>query len=167
MAIMHLAGLPSHRRPRLSSNVRRHHSTPLYASLPKQDNPHMIIVSARTRVAATGIALALAPILSPAQRMTGSALLEACESRLDERPGFNNGLCLGAIVGALDAHDRLLSKEDALYCLGDRKITNDQVVRIVVKWLKANPDQLNRSGAAAVIFALRSEFQCVAPEAKQ
>jgi hypothetical protein len=110
-------------------------------------------------------ALAGTPLAGHAQGVTGAVLLEACQARLTGRPGFDSGLCLGTIAGALQAHEQLLPKEEALYCLGRRSMDNDQIVRLVVKWLKAHPERHERPGGGAVLFALREEFPCSAAEA--
>ncbi len=110
-------------------------------------------------------ALSCTPLAGRAQGVTGAVLLEACQARLTGRPGFDSGLCLGTLAGALQAHDQLLPREEALYCLGRRTMDNDQVVRLVVKWLKAHPERHERPGGGAVIFALREEFPCSAAEA--
>ncbi len=100
-----------------------------------------------------------------AQGVTGAVLLEACQTRLSGRQGFDSGLCLGTIAGALHAHEQLLPKDEALYCLGQRAPSNDQVVRLLVRWLKAHPERADRPAGGAVIFALREEYPCAAEPA--
>lgn len=102
----------------------------------------------------------LAPGAAPAQRITGAILLEHCQSRLAGRSGFESGLCIGTMAGALEAHDTLSARDERLYCMGNKSITNDHAVRIVVQWLKDHPEQLQRSAATAVVFAMRDAFPC-------
>jgi hypothetical protein len=95
-----------------------------------------------------------------AQRIDGQILLQVCQGRLDGRSAMDSGLCLGTIAGALDAHDGLLATDEALYCLRERKLSNDQVVRLVVRWLREHPEHQARSAATAVVFALRDSYPC-------
>lgn len=95
-----------------------------------------------------------------AQRITGEILLDACSARLDRRSNVEGALCLGAIAGALDAHDGLLPKDETMYCLNGQRVTNDHVVRVVVDWLRRNPAQQARPAGMAVIFAMRDAYPC-------
>jgi hypothetical protein len=54
-----------------------------------------------------------------------------------------------------------------MYCLGEKRVTNDDVVRTVVNWLKNNPTQLKRSAGTAVVFAMREAYPCAAPDGKE
>lgn len=118
-------------------------------------------------VSMAALLLAALVVATPAQaqRLTGAILLEQCQARLSGATGFASGLCIGTLAGALEAHDTLLPRDERLYCLGDRSVTNDHAVRIVVRWLKDHPEQQARPAATAVVFALRDAFPCEAPAA--
>lgn len=118
--------------------------------------------SALALLASLAFLAVMAPGAAQAQRITGAILLEHCQNRLAGSGGFESGLCIGTMAGALEAHDTLSARDERLYCMGNKSITNDHAVRIVVQWLKEHPDQLQRSAATAVVFAMRDAFPCAA-----
>ena len=70
-------------------------------------------------------------------------------------------LCVGYVQGVVSTvyfySDEL--KKDAKYCLSGN-VTNPQLVRIVVKYLKYNPNILNESRMALVWRALKGAHPC-------
>ncbi|MFY9513439.1 MAG: Rap1a/Tai family immunity protein [Rubrivivax sp.] len=121
-------------------------------------------IAASARLAWLSLALCAA-LPASAQRITGSILLEHCQSRLAGRSGFESGLCIGTMAGALEAHDTLSERDERLYCMNGKSISNDHAVRIVVRYLREHPEQLERSAATAVIFAMRDAYPCAADAA--
>jgi hypothetical protein len=50
--------------------------------------------------------------------------------------------------------------DNDLYCAPKEGLSVDQTRRIVVKWIKANPEAMNRSARQVIEFALRATFPC-------
>lgn len=81
--------------------------------------------------------------------ITGSDLLELCENGDD----YSDGLCLGFVIGVLD-----ISFDTRLYCL--EKATNKQIVMVIVKWMRTNPEELHFPAKWIVAKALFNVFPC-------
>jgi hypothetical protein len=81
--------------------------------------------------------------------ITGSDLLELCENGDD----YSDGLCLGFVIGVLD-----ISFDTRLYCL--EKATNKQITMVIVKWMRANPEELHFPAKWIVAKALFNVFPC-------
>lgn len=117
----------------------------------------------------------LFPTLALAQDgFSGNRLLAACEqgeiliSTPDGTPTNANmreaSICLGYIVGFRDGIE--IGEQPAsglpgkkLYC-EPPNVTHRQVMRVAVKWLRANPQRLHEPGAVLLAFALRDAFPC-------
>jgi hypothetical protein len=107
-----------------------------------------------------GLALAVAaaaPVPTAAAplpgRVTGRMLASLCES--------NQALCLGYVVGALDA---LLSAQATWnvpvnICV-PATITNQQIADITVHALRLRPELMNANAAAVVAVALSAVYPC-------
>lgn len=69
--------------------------------------------------------------------------------------------CLGHVRGADDMHNlyRAVSKSKPLYCMPSG-VTMGQMVRIIVKYLKENPEQLHEDGTMLIAAALRDAYPC-------
>ncbi len=81
--------------------------------------------------------------------ITGTDLLELCENGDD----YSDGLCLGFVIGVLD-----ISFDTRLYCL--EKATNKQIAMVIVKWMRANPEELHFPAKWIVAKALFNVFPC-------
>lgn len=71
--------------------------------------------------------------------------------------------CIGYISGLIDGHQitsNILKPEKKFLCLPKDGISNDQAVRIVVKWLNEHPEELHQTARVAVLVALRNAFPC-------
>lgn len=104
----------------------------------------------------------------------GSTLLQQCQQTLIVFDGGNAsnlghaGECLGRLGGTVDGlslaratYSNLEKKELAqLYCSPDQGVTNDQSVRIVVKYLKDHPESLHKAESTLIILALIDAFPC-------
>lgn len=111
------------------------------------------------------------------ESIDGNYLLAKCPSavksfdheKLDVAEGVNAAYCIGYVSGVLDM--------DALWLGFDKKAANKnlsmhicspggegvaigQAVRVVVKWLKDNPEKLHWRGETVVVLALRQAFPC-------
>ena len=88
---------------------------------------------------------------------SGRGLLEDCE---DAGSNFNSGYCLGFIHGMCSMHDYAARKYSArLYCAPD-EVTNGQVRRIIIKFLKDHPNRLHETDLILAVDALREAFPC-------
>lgn len=69
--------------------------------------------------------------------------------------------CIGYLQGANDML-RLLNDflKANLVCAPDEGLSNDQVVRIVMKWIEDNPEKMHIPGRTAVLMALMKAFPC-------
>lgn len=97
----------------------------------------------------------------------GNELLGQCQQFIkaaDSEVNFNRvdaGVC-GGFVQGVNSTVFFLSgdlENDAKFCTPDG-VTNGQLVRIVVKYLKDNPKLLNNSRAGLVWFALKDAYPC-------
>jgi hypothetical protein len=102
-----------------------------------------------------------------AEGRDGNELLTQCQSYIKMIDGERNytyidaGACGGFIQGfngAVQFYSEVLKKDDK-YCIPDG-VTNAQLGRIVVKYLKDNPKELNESRVTLVWLALRDAYPC-------
>lgn len=107
----------------------------------------------------------------------GNSLLRECRAavraldgeKLDINESTEAGLCMGYIAGVadLDAVWRSESKKGEFknfplhICLPEGgEVKLGQSARIVLKWLKDNPEKLHYRGDLAVLLALDQAFPC-------
>lgn len=97
----------------------------------------------------------------------GNELLTQCQSYIklidDEKnySSVNAGAC-GGFVQGVDSTVQFYSevlKKDEKYCTPDG-VTNTQIVRVVVKFLKDNPQILNKNKTSLVWMALMDAYPC-------
>jgi len=99
----------------------------------------------------------------------GNELLQNCNKFIQfvdnppENPDFGQiGFCLGMVQGVMYLNyvyeNRLGS--DALFCGPEGGINNGQASRIVVKYLKDNPQELHRHEGSLVIKAFMVAYPC-------
>jgi hypothetical protein len=95
-------------------------------------------------------------------------LLKDCNHMIATMEGRDGGriqgqawYCLGYLSGFLDAHTVASSFGGAnrLFC-GPPKVSNEQLVRVVVKYLSDNPDKLNQDPGLVTMLALAKSFPC-------
>jgi hypothetical protein len=87
---------------------------------------------------------------------SGSNLLRACQA---EAKTIDGSFCRGYIAGAVDQMVGLSVQTDTVYCIpsnGD----SDQLIRVVLKYLKENPATLNYPAGALVAKAIVAAFPC-------
>ena len=66
--------------------------------------------------------------------------------------GFNHGYELAIILN-------MEAPPNNSYCI-PQKVTNGQITRVVIKYLKDHPEQLHTSARKLILFALDEGFPC-------
>jgi len=119
-------------------------------------------------VALTGIALAgTCSTVNAENRTDGNELLTQCQHLInaaDLKKGYNPfqaGLCLGSVQAVRGTVDFLSDdlKNDSKFCI-PAGVTNGQIARITVKFLKDYPTLLNQSQAGLIWLALTDAYPC-------
>jgi hypothetical protein len=101
-----------------------------------------------------GLLVASLPCQAGGEYLGGYELLQVCESKNQ----YDTGLCEGYITGVSTAlNDKGISK--VKLCIPDG-VSSGQLVLVVKKWLKDNPEKLHYAGAAIVAFAAIGAFPC-------
>ncbi|MFP3533934.1 Rap1a/Tai family immunity protein, partial [Burkholderia sp. SIMBA_042] len=100
----------------------------------------------------------------------GSTLLRQCQLMLDTKElvhagrleVLGAGQCFGKIVGVRNTLVYLADAKSApkLMCAGGAFITNDQSLRVVVKYLTDHPKDLHMEPSALIMMALMDAFPC-------
>ncbi len=113
----------------------------------------------------------------PADTDTGNYLLRACKEMLREGPPDSaeemlqsiaaGSHCAGYLMGMADMNSlyqgsltSVLGPDRGLFCMPTSGIETDQTMRIVVKYLEANPEELHFSKRLLVVKALSKAFPC-------
>lgn len=107
---------------------------------------------------------------SHAQGQDGAFWLRACSAALKIDEGatlppedqYAAVGCTGYVSGFLDGMSlaSTSAKAQRAVCLPDRGISNDQAMRIFVKYLRDNPEILHQSGRMSFYIALARSFPC-------
>jgi len=113
----------------------------------------------------------------------GRDVLRACQQtiqHLDERKdesepdalgSLESGWCIGWVTAAIEMNnlqEGMADKEHPLranmfhFCAPRAGLTSGQAIRIVVKYLKDHPKDLDQNGIALTMLALMSAFPCKA-----
>ena len=116
------------------------------------------------------IALSALPGEARSQGGDGSFFLSACSATLRQ---FENEqlskedevisiYCPAYVSGFLDGMSLTLGSSSAkrAVCLPERGISNEQAIRIFVKYLRANPETLHQTGRMSFFIALAKAFPC-------
>ena len=121
----------------------------------------------RTTVVLFAMSLSVSVIAQePRYSLTGNDLLRRCDGPFStdaERLAAIN-FCQGYLQGMQQMHHVVIGIRNAapLYCEPTGTGNYDQLQRVVVKWLKANPEQLHRDSRVLVTRALMEAFPCAA-----
>ncbi len=112
------------------------------------------------------------PAVAAETKNDGNDLLEQCSlaeafadgknKNLDVSKSYDIGFCLGMMNGITSTaifHQYAL-KRTGLGCLPEGGITNGEAVRIVVKFLRANPSMLHLKGSLLAMTALTNAYPC-------
>jgi hypothetical protein len=105
-----------------------------------------------------------------AMAMNGSQLLAGCEAMIhvldtgeapSSSPVFGAGQCIGLVEGAsmimYYLNDSL--PKDVKVCVPEG-VTNGQGARVVVKYLKDNPERLHEDATSLMLLAYHKAFSC-------
>ena len=94
---------------------------------------------------------------------TGSDLLRACEIAVDQSFDVNitqameGGFCMGLAASFIDL-DRV-SGTDVKWCVPER-VTVGQGIRVLLKYMNANPEKLHLNSIIVAALAFQSSFPC-------
>jgi len=104
----------------------------------------------------------------------GNELLSNCTKACKASDGedvsssnyFGMGTCMGTIRGVIDAGEIInISAESRgytkqnLYCV-PVEMSTVQATRVVVEYLKAHPEELDRQDTVLIVWALKEAFPC-------
>jgi hypothetical protein len=113
-------------------------------------------------------AMALVGTLASGSAMAtldGNDLLNGCKeadsANASKKSSFTAGYCYGIVVSTIETSVILKDgiAPNFQSCV-PTEMTNQQAVRIVIKYLQANPEQLHFPGSTLVIRALHKAFPC-------
>lgn len=91
---------------------------------------------------------------------SGTELLSQCKAWVDETDP--KGMrCDGYVTGIIDMHQVLVDWDDlpAMFCM-PHGATNDQVIRVVLKYLETHPEYLHHNPSGLAINAIIKAFPC-------
>lgn len=102
-----------------------------------------------------------------AMATNGNDLLRSCQSaiRFSDTGVLDDGIGTGFCLGTMQAIEDLMSfisaslKPEHRVCL-PKGVSNEQAARIVVKYLKENPSELNQDSSSLAVFALQDSYPC-------
>ncbi|WP_341580825.1 Rap1a/Tai family immunity protein [Marinobacter metalliresistant] len=99
----------------------------------------------------------------------GNDLLQKCNKAVQfmdsppENPDFGSiGFCLGMMQGITNLNSvyEIRLEDEALFCGPEDGINNGQATRIVVKYLKDNPQDLHQHEGVLAIAAFMDAYPC-------
>jgi hypothetical protein len=93
----------------------------------------------------------------------GDKLLWACEAETNTIEGVvRKSHCIGYLQGIMDGVQSVFGLKPAskFFCPPSQGISGDQMVRIVVKYLRDHPSELHESARSSVILAYMQSFPC-------
>jgi hypothetical protein len=112
----------------------------------------------RRMIAAVLVSLAVS---GPAWGMDGNKLYSYCS----DTSRFESGVCMGVIVGNIDAMKAISTYSKSTkwlrnyFCL-PLNATNGQLVEIVIKYLKGHPETRHTRASDEIYIALQKAFPC-------
>jgi hypothetical protein len=107
------------------------------------------------------------PLALPAHALSGNDILQDCaeyDTAKNKQSGsvqeaYDTGSCFGYIAGAAD-YARDVPVIPGLCVKLPRGATYNQIVAVVIKWLKDHPQELHQSGHFLVYRALFEAWPC-------
>lgn len=116
------------------------------------------------------VCLVLGLSAATASAADGNQLLDACQQAVKYFDGdktdvdrFKMPYCLGLVEGTRNTM-ALLDQQDPAACV-PASTTNTQAVRLVVKYLRANPEKLHLDASAIILLSLMAAYPCPARNA--
>ena len=106
------------------------------------------------------VALFILAMSMPAEAITGNKLLEDCEKSEDQSlpARFQHGaFCAGYVTGVTDGLFHL--DYENRFCL-PKGVTHGQTQKVVVKYLRENPQRLHEHYVPIILSALKEAFPC-------
>ena len=100
-----------------------------------------------------------------AATMRTDELLWKCRGE-DQPPMIGVSACIGFVSGFIDAFaliDGMTEGRTRFFCLPGRGISNDQAIRIFIKWANEHPGDLHTTARTTLMLALANTFPCSAP----
>lgn len=73
---------------------------------------------------------------------------------------FSVGVCMGNIEAIRFTLDTIDSLQTTLGTCIPNEVTNGQIRRVIVKFLKENPEMLHEHGTFLILLALQKAFPC-------
>ncbi len=103
-----------------------------------------------------------------AQTTTGEEIQSKCKGLLNrvETAAFAGGFCAGFIDGVLNEHSMWEANDishkrahEYKFCFPDN-ITNDQIMKVFVKYLDDHPEELHKPAAVLLVESMEKAFPC-------
>lgn len=115
--------------------------------------------------------LGFLPARSDAAISTGIEFLRACSATVKQADGLElfpeeqvlSVYCLGYMSGFTDSvrlTNHFYKPKNPGICLPEKGASNEQLIRIITKWLKEHPDTLHQTARMDVLLALQNAFPC-------
>lgn len=107
------------------------------------------------------VALLIAVPPAAATKRTDQLLWD-CQGQ-NQAPMIGVSACVGFISGFIDAFaiiEGMSEEKVRFFCLPKRGISNDQAVRVFVKWAIEHPGDLHYPARTILMLAFRSTFPC-------
>ena len=106
----------------------------------------------------------ISPARAQAYVLTGDDFLQRCDGPFlnDVEKVAYKSFCTGYLQGLQQMQHIVVGMRNIqpLYCEPTRSGNYDQLERVVIKWLKNNPEQLHRDARLLVTRALMEAFPC-------
>jgi len=105
-------------------------------------------------------------LVSQAMGANGNDLLPKRNLALDtDKRGpywMERGYCVGFVEGVLSTSNiyKALPNTPRLFCFPPAGVSNEQMIRVVVKYLENHPEQLHFDASILVLTALKEAFPC-------
>lgn len=108
--------------------------------------------------------------LTASAHAAGTDLLRDCNAAIDSIEGrpvrlpeaFAGGRCHGTIFSALTTASLYASSIPPALRACPPAMGGEQAIRMMVKWLRTNPEHLSDSEAVVVVLAFREAYPCPA-----
>jgi len=89
--------------------------------------------------------------------------LRQCE---DQKEYIDMAYCYGFIRGTIGAAITLSPDFNNFFCGPKEDLSNDQMVKIFIKWMNDHPENLHQEATVSVVNSLLAAYPCKTPEVK-